>query len=316
MISEERSVHSHRREAPRLAVLVNPAAGKGRGAAASEAAVKRLESLGAKVTVYVGAGRSETMKLAATALAEQPDAIVVVGGDGTFSAIADQIIRAKIPVALVPAGTGNDLARGIGLPRAALTSAEFAAELALNGTLRAIDAGEVVCPDGRAVYLTVAALGFDAKVNERTNRLSWPRGIARYYVALLIELIRLAPLRFRMSIDGAPTIVRTGLLIAIGNTSSYGGGMPICVQAVPDDGWLDITEVGSIGRFKLLRLFPLLLRGKHLSRPEVHTSRAKTVDISAPGLVVYADGERVGTESVSISVISEAIRIFVAKESK
>ncbi|MFJ4175856.1 diacylglycerol kinase [Microbacterium sp. NPDC089696] len=290
-----------------IAVLANPFAGKGRGRAAAETALQRLRERGAEVRVYAGDTPADTKALAREAIAARPVAIVVVGGDGTLSGILSDLVAAELPVALVPAGTGNDLARALDLPR---HDPAAAADLALDGTARRIDVGEIRTPTGVAGFLTIAALGFDAKVSERTNRLRWPHGALRYYLALLIELVRLRPLPFAVAVDGGEVRVRPGTLIAVGNTPSYGGGMPVCAGADATDGMLDLVEVAPIGRLRLLRLFPLLLRGTHLARREVAHRRARTVTVSAPGLVVYADGERLGEDACTISVHPSALTIL------
>lgn len=291
-----------------IAVLSNPFAGKGQARAATESAIAHLRRRGADVRAYSGESAAATAELAAHALAQHPAVLLVVGGDGTLSGILDRVVGAGVPIALVPAGTGNDLARAIGLPR---RDAEAAAELALTGVPRLIDVGRVSTADGMRSFLTVAALGFDAKVSDRTNRLRWPRGALRYYLALLIELARLRPMSFTISIDGAPPTSTPGTLVAVGNTSSYGGGMPVCVGAEPDDGLLDVVQVAPIGRLRLIRLFPLLLRGRHLERPEVQHRRAESVTVSAPDLVVYADGERVAVAECTISVRRAALTMMM-----
>lgn len=298
----------------RIAVLVNPSSGRGRGAAAADSAVARLEALGAEVQVFAGESVEDTRRMAAEAVATAPAALVVVGGDGTLSSVLDAVVDSGVPIALVPAGTGNDLARALGLPYEASGAAAAAAELAVNGRPRAIDVGEVESDAGPARFLTVAALGFDAHVSERTNRLRWPRGRARYYLALLVELARLRPMRFDLRLDGGEARRLPGTLIAVGNTRSYGGGMPVCPDAVPDDGLLEVTHVAPLGRARLVRLFPLLLQGRHVDRPEVTTARAALVEVDAPGLVVYADGERVGAGAVRIRVRRGALTVLVPEE--
>ena len=298
--------------AEHIAVLANPFSGKGRGARAAEAAVTHLRGRGVEVRAYAGASAADTARLAAAALADGPLALVVVGGDGTLSGVLDAVCAASVPVVLVAAGTGNDLARALGLPRG---DAAHAAELALTGVPRAIDVGEVHSASGVRKFLTIAALGFDAKVSDRTNRLRWPHGALRYYLALLIELARLRPMDFTMSVDEEPQTRSPGTLIAVGSTSSYGGGMPVCVGALPDDGLLDVVHVAPLGRLRLLRLFPLLLRGTHLARPEVVHRRARKVTVSAPGLVVYADGERIGEDRCTIGVLPAAFSMMVPRES-
>lgn len=292
-----------------IAVLSNPVAGKGRGRHVAEAAVARLRERGAEVRVYAGSTAVETKELATQAIAARPASMVVVGGDGTVSGILDELISAAIPVALVPAGTGNDLARALGVPR---HDPAAAVDLALDGDVRMIDVGEVRSGASVSAFLTVAALGFDAKVSERTNRLRWPHGALRYHLAVVIELVRLRPLRFTVAVDGGAEREGSGTLIAVGNTPTYGGGMPVCVGADAADGMLDLVEVAPLGRLRLLRLFPLLLRGAHLARPEVSHRRVRLVTVSAPGLVVYADGERLGEGECTVTVRPRALAVLTA----
>ncbi len=261
--------------------------------------------------MLVGGSPGETRRHATAAVADGIDALAVVGGDGTLSLILDEVIGSDVPVALVPAGTGNDLARSLGLPHGSVERAAAAADLALRGRARKIDAVEAVCGGRRRRFLTVAALGFDANVSERTNRLRWPGGAARYYLALLIELVRLRSVAFALSINGGSVQRVPGILVAVANTRNYGGGIPICPDADPGDGLLDVTHVAPIGRIRLLRLFPLLLRAQHARRPEVTQHRGSSLEVSAPGSVVVLDGDRLGTDSVSFRVLPGALRVFV-----
>ncbi|MCT1396506.1 YegS/Rv2252/BmrU family lipid kinase [Microbacterium sp. p3-SID338] len=294
-----------------IAVLSNPLSGKGRGQRVADDALAHLRRRGADVRVYAGRSAADTRRLAAVALDAGPDGLVVVGGDGTLSGILEVVCAAGVPVTVVPAGTGNDLARALGLPRADVAEA---VELALTGVPRAIDIGEVRTSTGTSLFLTVAALGFDARVSDRTNRLRWPSGALRYYLALLVELVRLRPFDFTIRVDDGPETAAPGTLVAVGNTASYGGGMPVCIGAAPDDGALDIVAVGPLGRLRLVRLFPLLLRGTHLARREVRHVRARTVTVAAPGLVAYADGERVGAETCTISIRAGALIVMTRAE--
>lgn len=290
-----------------IAVLANPSAGKGRARVAAAFASARLRDAGASVVDYAGVTPQETRDLAGRALAARPDALVVVGGDGTLAGILDIVCEHGVPIAIVPAGTGNDLARSLGVP---LGDPAAAALLALHGRPRTIDVGRIRSGDGTRHFLTVAALGFDARVSDRTDRLRWPRGPLRYYLALLIELVRLRPLRFRIAIDQAEPREAPGVLVAVGNTASYGGGMPMCTGASPDDGLLDVVRVRSLGRLRLLRVFPRLLDGTHLGLPEVEHCRGRSVEVSAPGLIVYADGERVATSSCVIDISDSALTVM------
>lgn len=294
-----------------IAVVSNPYAGRGRGRTAAEIALAHLRARGADVRAYEGASAEDTRRLVAQALAQHPDVLVIVGGDGTVTGALDLLCAADVPLALVPAGTGNDLARALRLPR---EDPAASAELALGGVARRIDIGEVHSAGRTTPFLTVAALGFDAKVSDRTNRLRWPKGRLRYYLALLIEVVRLRPTRFRVAFDRADAAEMPGTLVAVGNTASYGGGMPVCAGAAPDDGWLDAVHVAPLGRLRLIRLFPLLLAGTHLARTEVTHRRVHEIEVSAPDLVVYADGERIGEASCRITQRPGALRVMVPAE--
>ena len=292
-------------------VLVNPDAGRGRGSSRADAAIARLRGRGLDPVVVAGDSPEDSRRLAAESVAARPDALVIVGGDGTLSSVIDVLEGSGIPIVLVPAGTGNDLARSLGIPYGSDEAAARAVDAAIDGVLQSLDVGQAISPDGAAHFLTIAALGFDAKVSDRTNRLRWPRGRARYYLALLIELVRLKPMRFAVRVDGVDAPIADGTLIAVGNTSSYGGGMPVCPDADPHDGLLDVTHVPPIGRLRLLRLFPRLLKGTHVQLPQVTTMRCAEIEVSAPGLVVYADGERIGSDTARIRAIPGALRILL-----
>jgi diacylglycerol kinase (ATP) len=99
----------------------------------------------------------------------------------------------------------------------------------------------------------------------------------------------------------------------VGNTASYGGGMPICPEARPDDGLLDVVHVAPLGRARLLALFPLLLRGRHLARQEVAHRRVREIAVSAPDLVVYADGERIAEKECTIRVRPGTLTVMVPR---
>lgn len=292
-----------------IALLSNPRAGKGQGRRAAEIVERWLHEQGEDVRLLQGASVDETRMLAAQALADGPAVLIVVGGDGTLSCVLDAAIDRDVPIVLIPAGTGNDLARALHLP---LDPVE-AGRLALQGVPRRIDVGEVRSADGIRPFVTVAALGFDARVSDRTDRLRWPRGPLRYYLALVIELLRLHPVHLDVALDDGPIERMPSTLIAVGNTSSYGGGMPICADAEPDDGLFDVVRVRPIGRLRLLRLFPLLLRGRHLALPEVAVRRARSVSVSAPDLLVYADGECVARGSCTIGIRPSALTVLVPR---
>jgi diacylglycerol kinase (ATP) len=163
---------------------------------------------------------------------------------------------------------------------------------------------------GDVWFGTILASGFDSRVNERGNRMRRPRGRLRYDLAMLAELAALRPVRYRMSLDGGPEREVEAILIAVGNATSYGGGMRICADAVLDDGLFDITVVGPCGRTTLLTVFPRVYRGTHLGHRVVTTHRAASVSLAAEGLTAYADGERLGPLPLTATTVPGAVRLL------
>ncbi len=126
------------------------------------------------------------------------------------------------------------------------------------------------------------AAGFDSRVNDRMNSLRWPRSRLRYHAAIIRELASLKPLPFVLTLDGRDLAV-DAMLVAVGNGSTYGGGMRICPAADMTDGFFDVTVVTAISRATFVRLFHSVYSGRHVNRAEVLTFRARSVAVSAPG---------------------------------
>src|SRR5690349_1149003 len=225
-----------------VAVLVSPAAGRGRAKASSAAVLAALRDGGLTPRLLPATTRVDAEQQAADAVAAGTGAVVAVGGDGTAHAALQAVAGTTTPLAVIPAGTGNDLVLALGVPRDPAAAARAAAEDLLAGRGRAVDAGRTA---GRW-WATVLCCGFDSAVTDRANRLRWPRGRRRYDVAVLAELARLRPREVELVLDGeAQTVPVT--LIAVGNTCWYGGGMKVCPGADPADGLFDVTVVGPMG---------------------------------------------------------------------
>ncbi|WP_423463462.1 diacylglycerol kinase family protein [Promicromonospora sp. MS192] len=292
-----------------VAVLVNPVSGRGAGAASGRVAVERLRARGVDVRVHQGSSASETVALARRAVDEHPDVLVVVGGDGTVASVLGPVLDSGVPLALVPAGTGNDLAREHGIP---LGDAAAAADLALDGVRRRVDTGTVTTADGTRHFVTVLCAGLDSLTNARTNRMRWPAGPARYKVAVYLEWLRLRRFGYRLHPVGEPVVEQDGYMLAVGLTRFYGGGVPICPDADPADGLLDLTLVQAVGRFRVLAFDARIKAGRHVGRPDVTTLRTSAVRLEGPaGLVAYADGELVGAVPLTVEAHREALTLCV-----
>ena len=285
-----------------IALLTNPTSGKGKGARHGAAARERLRSRGAEVRAAQGRDADEALDLARALVAEGVDALVVVGGDGMANLGVQAVAGTGTPLGIIPAGTGNDVARYGDLPR---TDPVAAADRVLAG--RTVQMDLALC-HGR-YYVTVMAAGFDAVVNERANTMTWPKGQMRYNLATLAELRTFRPLDYIIDLDG--TVLRLpAMLVAIGNGPSFGGGLRIAEGARLDDGLLDVVIIKPIGRLDLVRTYPKLFRGTHTAHPQYERHRARRVTVAAPGIVGYADGERFGPLPLTIESVPGALSLL------
>jgi diacylglycerol kinase (ATP) len=293
----------------RIALLTNPAAGHGKAVRAARRARDRFAHHGVAVTELVGTDAAESAALAQQAVTDGTDALVVVGGDGLIHLALAAVAGTGTPLGVVPAGTGNDQARAHGWPR---RSPEEAVDVVVDGTATPIDLGEVTTADGTTrLFGSVLAAGFDSLVSDRTNRMRWPHGRARYNVAMLAEFVDLRPLPFRITLADGTVFDRDLLLVAVGNTPSYGGGMRITPDADPTDGLFDVTIGGAGTRREVLALLPRVYRGTHVRHRKVDVVRTPSLRIEAPGINAYADGEFLGPLPAEVRVRPAAAQVLL-----
>ena len=267
------------------------------------------------------------------AASDQVDVILLFGGDGTIHRHLGQLVRLGLPVLVVPAGSGNDFARALGLRRVRDSLAAWQNFCGGAGNVRTIDlgvisttgnAGESHAPHGSRYFCCVAGVGLDGEVSRRANRLPrWLRGSGGYALTLIPTIFSFAPLHMRIlkpaenlgqSTDhnAAWTVLsdQPTTLAAFANTPFYGGGMKIAPQAKMDDGALDICVVGGVDSFKLLCMFPTVYAGRHLNIREVGYSHAARVRVETEHPVdVYADGEYVCQTPVEVGIHRGALRV-------
>jgi diacylglycerol kinase (ATP) len=285
-----------------IALLTNPTAGKGRGARARDAALTRLKGAGREVLTLEGRDADEALDLAHQAVAGGADSLVVVGGDGMVHIGVQAVAGTGTALGIVPCGTGNDVARYFDLPR---KDPAAAADRVLAGSTRTVD----LARSGTRYFVTVLAAGFDAIVNERANRMTWPKGQMRYNIATLAELRTFQPLPYTLDLDGE-TLQLDAMLVAVGNGPSFGGGLRITEGAVLDDGLLDVVIIKPMSKLGLVRTYPKLFKGTHTTHPQYEHHRVRSVTVAAPGIVSYADGERFGALPLTVECAPGALTVL------
>lgn len=296
----------------RIAVAINPRASFGRGADVGDVVVQTLRGAGYEVTTLIEPD-GESLWVSTGAAIRKHDALVVVGGDGMAHLGANVVAETRIPLGIVPTGTGNDLARGLGI---AISNAEVAMNQlleALEREPRVIDAGRIRGESTDRWFACIFSAGFDAIVNERANQMRWPKGRQRYNLALLRELAALAPIHYRIELDDE-TIDTRAMLVAVANNTSFGGGMLVTPDAQLDDGLFDILIVQPLSRIAFLRIFPRVFKGTHVSDPRVRIVRSRRVTIHADTVVAYADGERIAPLPLELEIVPGALRVFAPEQ--
>jgi diacylglycerol kinase (ATP) len=295
-----------------IALLMNPAARGGAHTGSAMRAAERLRAHGVRTTVLSGGSAAESSELLRTAIGLGTDAVAVAGGDGTVHLAIQELAGSGIPLGIIPAGTGNDMATALGLRE---MHPEAAADAIIGGRTRRMDLGRIAREDGSTAHFgTVLASGFDSRVNDRANAMRWPRGGSRYNIAILIEFATLAGIPYEIDLehaDGSREHISGDLVMAtVGNGSHYGGGIPICPDADTADGLLDVVLVRPAGRARLLRLLPRVYRGTHTSVADVATHRVRSVRLDSPGVTAYADGDPVGALPLTIEAAPAALSVF------
>jgi len=298
----------------RVVVAINPSASFGATREVGPAVVQTLRAMGHEVTSLQEPDYESLLRTARAAVKTKPDGFVVVGGDGMVNLGANLLAGTKVPLGIVPSGTGNDMARSLGLPFDNTEAAVVALGEALQHPPRIVDAARIAYVDdetGPAERWFACALsaGFDATVNERANLMRHPKGPSRYLIALGIELAKLKPYHYTLTLDGTELVVDANL-VSIGNGVSLGGGMKITPDAELDDGLLDVLIVKPLSRLNFVRIFPSVFKGTHVRHPKVSILRAKNVRIAGDGVVVYADGERIGPAPVDVQLVPGALRVL------
>jgi diacylglycerol kinase (ATP) len=266
---------------------------------------------------------------------DQVDVILLFGGDGTIHRHLGQLVKLGLPVLIVPAGSGNDFARALGLRRVrdSLEAWRRFCDGAANvrtidlGVISAASAGEALphgstskSVPGARYFCCVAGVGLDCEVARRANQLPrWLRGHGGYALSLAPTIVSFAPLPIRILTaeqdkdQSAEWTVRSDqptILAAFANTSTYGGGMKIAPRAQMDDGLLDVCVVGAVGAFRLFYMAPTVYGGRHLKIREVEYFQASRARIETEHpLDVYADGEFVCHTPVEIGVQRGALRV-------
>jgi YegS/Rv2252/BmrU family lipid kinase len=302
----------------RALVILNPASRSGATGRRWQAAERMLRDAIGDFEVEATRGPRDAERIAREAVRAGVERLIVAGGDGTTSEVASGLLSAELAgyaqLALLPLGTGGDLARTLGVPR----ELGAAVELLRKGATRTVDAGCIICRDRkgaprRSYFLNVASFGISGLVDELVNQA--PKALGgriSFLIGTLRALARYRSPEVSLSVDGELVFRGPLVLAAAANGRFFGGGMRVAPDAEPDDGDLDVVVVNAASKLRLLAELPSIYRGTHIENPAVSVHRGRHVEAeAAPGEVwVDVDGEALGTLPASIELLPGAITLF------
>lgn len=242
-----------------------------------------------------------------------PNRVIAVGGDGLIHHALPALVEGEIALGIVPSGTGNDFARALALPKRRSAAVGRAV-----GPATAVDLLRVEHGDGLETYAaTAVTAGFSGRVNATANARDFPKGQLKYTVASFTELRRLESFALTVAqLEGGnneggdrPDPSGACAFFAVANTRFFGGGMAIAPRAEAADGLLHLIVVGGVPAWKLALVLPSVFIGQHVRHPRVTEVAATRADLDHDQ-EVWADGERIGSGNISVSVVPMAL--FVA----
>ncbi|MCW2598631.1 MAG: diacylglycerol kinase catalytic region [Frankiales bacterium] len=286
----------------RLQLVVNPAAGGGRGAKRLPAVQSALSAHDLVVTPTRSLEHAD--ELVAAALADDR-VVVAMGGDGIVGRVAGAVASGGGVMGVVPGGRGNDFCRAVGIPLDPVA----ACAVLTSGVASPIDLGYA----GATAFIGIASIGFDSDVQERVLRSRLPLGQLVYLYGSLATVLSWKPAQFTCSVDGA-ALSLAGWSVAVANTGMYGGGMKLAPAASVTDGLLDVVTSSTTSRLTFLRALPKVFKGTHIDEPSVSVRTASTVTLDADRpFRVFADGDPVATLPCTITVKPAALSVILPR---
>ena len=274
-------------------LIVNPIAGCGYALKVMEQVQSVLTARNLPFRVMRTEYPGYAAKLAREAVEMGCEAVYVIGGDGTFSEAARGLAGSGIPIGLIPAGTGNDFVKTLGTPKEPMAALDFI----LSHEPRPCNAIDL---NGQ-LFLNVAGAGFDVTVLENVADFGGKiRGLLPYLVGLIRAIWKHQPLQLTYTVDGK-TQTKEALLCIAANGKWIGGGIPICPDAVPNDGEIDFMVVGHQPRWKVPYYLVRMMMKQILNFPFTEHVLCDKVTVSSPGMHVEVDGEIIACEAVKKS---------------
>lgn len=285
-----------------LHLIINPTAGNGLAFRVGAQLVQFLLERKIPHTASVTKRAGEAIALARDAAAKGVDTVVAVGGDGTVSEVMRGLFGTNAALGIVPAGTGNDVIKMLGIPKKPLD----AMELILDRPARPVDVGKV----NDRLFMNICGTGFDVCVLDGTERAKKiVRGMLPYLWGVLRAIFTFRPVEVTCSVEGEKPFTRRLLMIAVANGRFLGGGMEIAPDASPDDGLFDLVTVDAMPNWKMPFCLPKLVGGRVREIPGVRFQRCRRVTLHSKGMRLNLDGEVEAFDDAAFTILPRSLRV-------
>ena len=279
-----------------IRIICNPTAGNGRSEKTGALVDRTLTEKNVPHEYLLTKEAGHATRLAREAAENGTDTVFAVGGDGTVLEVAQGLLDTRTALGVIPAGTGNDFIKTIGTPKDPLA----ALDAALRYSPKPTDAARL----NDRIFLNETGTGFDVMVLDYAEKAKkYCHGLLPYLYGVLCTIFHFSSVHVAYALDGGEPVERDILVLGAGNGRYIGGGIPIAPDAKPDDGLLDIVIINGMKKARMLRVLPLLLKGKVLTFPETEFVRVKALTLSGKGMRLNIDGEIRPVERAEISVL-------------
>lgn len=289
-------------------VIVNPSAGHGRTKRVLEQIKPKLDASTEYDIWYTQYPFHATELAKQAAGMNRYERILSLGGDGTLREIAQGILYTDIGLGMIPAGTGNDFCKTLGIPM----DIEQALEIALSGERRSID---TLMVDDK-ICLNIASAGFDARTVKNTFKFKrFVRGFLAYFFGVVQTFFSYRPIELNLELDDGTQLEKKAILICLANGKFYGGGFCPMPMADVTDGKMDIMVADYINRLSILRILPKFIRGKHVGDPRCAIFQCKSAQLRFSGEpCLNIDGEILEKNTCSVKLLEKSVNVIVKKE--
>lgn len=294
----------------KLLIIFNPNAAHGRSVKRLTAIRELFTGRGIEAKFRPTTHARHARELVASTRLSDYDGLVAAGGDGTVFEVLNGLYEhpkpERIPMGLLPMGTGNAFSRELHLEEDSLGAA---IDLIHRGRTRQVDVGYVQSADQSFYFVNIVSMGFAVDAGLTAQKMK-VLGKAAYTLATLWQVLKLKSYPLEMELDGK-VITSDNVFVTISNSRFTGTHFLIAPDAEIDDGQLDVTFLEKLPRSRLLKLFPTIYSGRHVEYPEISTCKATQINIRSPeGLLLGPDGEFYGHSPFKVSCIPGDLTIF------